>query len=91
MTHVRCRTETLYFICVFKRIANNERVHLYLINHNKRLKVDNRQKTLTQTGFLSKGNIEEPTKKGDDAHTTETNQPTDTETNEHKKTVASNC
>ena len=52
---------------------------------NKRLKVDNRQKTLTQTGFLSKGNIEEPTKKGDDAHTTETNQPTDTETNEHKK------
>ena len=25
--------------------------------------------TLTQTGFLSKGNIEEPTKKGDDAHT----------------------
>ena len=26
---------------------------------NKRLKVDNRQKTLTQTGFLSKGNIEE--------------------------------
>ena len=27
---------------------------------NKRLKVDNRQKTLTQTGFLSKGNIEEP-------------------------------
>ena len=52
---------------------------------NKRLKVDNRQKTLTQTGFLSKGNIEEPTKKGDDALTTETNQPTDTETNEHKK------
>ena len=25
--------------------------------------------TLTQTGFLLKGNIEEPTKKGDDAHT----------------------
>ena len=49
---------------------------------NKRLKVDNRQKTLTQTGFLSKGNIEEPTKKGDDAQTTETNQPTDTETND---------
>ena len=48
---------------------------------NKSLKVDNRQKT----GFLSKGNIEEPNKKGDDAHTTETTQPTDTETNEHKK------
>ena len=56
---------------------------------NKRLKVDNRQKTLTQTRFLSKGNIEEPTKKGDDAHTTETNQPTDTEKNEHKKFVNS--
>ena len=54
---------------------------------NKRLKVDNRQKTLTQTGFLSKGNIEEPTKKGDDAHTTETKQPTNTETNENKKIV----
>ena len=67
---------------------------------NKRLKVDNRQKNVEANGILSKGNIEEPTKKGDDAHTTETNQPTDTETNEHKKirkfnpnveTVASNC
>ena len=42
---------------------------------------------MTQTGFLSKGNIEEPTKKGDDAHTTETKQPTNTETNENKKIV----
>ena len=67
---------------------------------NKRLKVDNRQKNVEANWILSKGNIEEPTKKGDDAHTTETNQPTDTETNEHKKnrkfnpnveTVASNC